>query len=294
MVQTDSFSAPDPVELAAEAAELARDANFSRAAGAFCDGLVGYAAQVRRLNVGAADTLRWALATLTIALDDAAPGGATAARLARLAAAGGLGGPAAVRGGLQALAAGGLVTLEPDPQDRRARRVRPTALLLGVMQAGLAVRLGALEQVRPLPAPAGVWAARPGVLPQFLARNARAFVGGFRLTDSFPEVRALMDRHGGYLILLQLIARAEPHGGAVRSQVSPSRAAGEAGVSRAQVRKVLALAAAAGWLAPVGSGGEVRMSAQALARLRQWIAHEFAWTWRLVGEASPAYGRAAP
>lgn len=286
----DTFSPPARKELDAEARELARHANFSRALRSFCDGLTNYSAEVRALNIGPVDTLRWALAALTIAFEATAPRQSTTANLIRLCGLGGLGGPAAVRGNIAALAARGLLTLTPDTVDRRVKHVRPTEMLNAIMRAGLTVRLSALGQVKALPAPAAIWAARPGILAQFMARNARAFAAGFTLTQDFPEVADMMGRQSGYPVLLELIARADADGsGGVRSIVAPSRAAHHFDISRTQVRKLLAHAAAEGWLTLDGTGGQVRIDPAMHARLRHWIALEFAWTWRLVAEASAAY-----
>lgn len=288
MEHIDTFLAPQREILMAEADQLAQHAKFDAALGNFCDGLNGYALQVRALNIGAVDTLRWALAALSIAFEGSGRR-ANSANLIRLCGLGGLCGPAAVRSNLAAMAAHGLVTLEVDDQDRRVRRVRPTETLLALMRAGLAIRLAALEQVRALPAPAAVWAARPGILPQFMARNVRAFASGFLLTDGFPEVAGMMAHQGGYQVLLELIARARAEEGVVTSVVAPSHGAEIGGVSRTHVRKLLNQGAEQGWLSVEGPGGLVRLSPETYGRLRQWIAMEFAWTWRLVGEASAEY-----
>lgn len=189
-------------------------------------------------------------------------------------------GPRAVRGALGEAQVAGLISITPDRHDRRRHIVRPTLRLAQIMGFGLAIRLKALEHVRPLPKPAADWAGRPATLALFLGRNVEAYAhGGFILSADYPEVAAFMERRAGYPLLLDLIASCRVVNGGVVATVSPSEAAAHYGVSRAHVRKVLA----AGWLTLTGPGGQLRLSAQSYARLRHWIALELAWTARLIG-----------
>jgi hypothetical protein len=91
-----------------------------------------------------------------------------------------------------------------------------------------------------------------------------------------------MDRTCGYIVLLELIAKASDEGGVIRSQVSPSDAAARFGISRAHVRKLLALGTAQAWLTSAGKGGQVNLNPATWHKLRRWIALELAWVQRLV------------
>jgi hypothetical protein len=282
--QGDGFSPPDRATLEAEAAALTSHPAFDAAALAFCRGMTGFHAGRWVLNVGLSDTPRFVVAALVIHLDAAWPGGATTARVARLCQAGGLAGPKAAKGALSVFRAAGLIRDRPDGSDRRARRLAPTPALLGLMCENLTMRLQAQEALTPLPAAAADWAATEGVLAAFLGRNIEAYAGmDFRLYDGFPEVRAFMDRQCGYLILLELVAAQLAVSCGAVPRLSLSALAQRFDVSRAHVRRLLTDGLAHGWLRVCGHGGDVAVEPETFARLRFWIALEFAWTWRLVG-----------
>jgi hypothetical protein len=147
------------------------------------------------------------------------------------------------------------------------------------MRENLAMRLEAQAQLTPFPEPAAAWARRPGVLEAFVRGNVEAFAGaGFRLDADTPEVRAFMEPQCGYLVLLALVQASL--GGETWTL---SAMATRFDVSRAHIRKLLAMGQAKGWL--VGGGGATpALSPAARAELRRWIGREFAWTARLVAQ----------
>lgn len=67
----------------------------------------------------------------------------TSAHLARLLTAGRLAGPKAVKGAINVLLSFGLIEEDAHGADRRAKRLRPTGLLLDVQRDNIVARLSA-------------------------------------------------------------------------------------------------------------------------------------------------------
>jgi hypothetical protein len=271
-------AAPDRARLVEEAQALTAHAEFDDAMRAFCRNLTDFHARSRR--VGITDTITWSIAVLVMHCDATEPSGANASRLVAVCRSGGLSGAEAARNAIDALIHSGMIVAEDAAGPGLPRRLRPTPKLVETMHENLTVRLAAIEPVIPWPAPAAAWA--PGVLAAFLGGNVAAYSQeNFLLFDDFPEVRAFMDRHCGYLVLLHALGRAEATKEGATAWAPPSEVAGKYAVSRAHVRKLFGAAAAQGWLA-YRPGGRIAFSAESYGRLRLWIGHEFAWTRRLL------------
>jgi hypothetical protein len=283
--QRDSISEPDLAALEDEARMIETHPDFDRALGAFCDGLISFHSGRRLANLGLGYTLGWAVATLVLYLDHASPEGTTSAKLIELCTAGGLAGAKAVKGAVRVLLSFGLLAEETRPDDRRAKRLRPTELLFDIQTDNIVARMAALEILRPLPGPAREWGRRREVLLAFCRGNVEAFARHrFKLYDGFPEVRAFMDRACGYLVLLYILNSVGPTSAAATpATVSLSAIAARFDVSRAHVRKLLAAARDQGWLKGGSKRDQIFLEPSFHRRLRHWIALEFVWAWRLVG-----------
>jgi hypothetical protein len=91
-----------------------------------------------------------------------------------------------------------------------ARRLRPTPKLVATMKHNLAVRLAAIEPVIAWPKPAAEWAHTDRALDDFVRGNVEAYRRDrYALFQKFPEVRGFMDRHCGYHVPLDALARLE-------------------------------------------------------------------------------------
>jgi hypothetical protein len=259
----------------------------------FCDRLIDFHVGRRLNNIGMGYTLGWATAALIVYLDHALPEGVTTAQLVRLLTAGRLAGPKAVKGAISVLLSFRLIEEHAHGFDRRAKRLRPTDLLLDVQRDNIVARLSALEIVQPLPKPACEWGRENSVVIAFLGGNVRAFAHHkFRLYDGFPEIRAFMDRASGFLVLLDILRRADDvRGGAIVTAASPSALASRFDVSRAHVRKLLTAAQAQRWLDIDANSGRVLLDPSFHHRLILWIALEFVWMWRLVRPDRSGPGR---
>ncbi len=284
MEQRDSIFAPDRAALEDEARRLTRRPEFDRARAEFCNGLINFHVGRRLANIGMGYTLGWATAALIVYLDHASPEGVTAAELARLLTAGRLASPKAVKGAINVLLSFGLIKGDAHGADRRAKRLRPTDLLLDVQRDNMVARLSALEILQPLPAPARDWGREHSVVIAYLGGSVRAFAHSkFRLYDGFPESRAFMDRASGYPILLDFARDArELSDGAIVTVASSSALASRFHVSRTHVRKLLAAAQAEGWLDIDANSGRVSLDASFHQRLILWIALELVWIRRFV------------
>jgi hypothetical protein len=284
MKQTDPTFEPDLAALKNEARGLQAHPNFDRALAAFCHGMVGFHTGRRLANIGLGHTLGWAISVLVIYLDHAAPEGTTAAQLVELCTSGSLSGAKAVKGSIRVLLALKLVEQEVRATDRRAKRLRPSKLLLQIRHDNIVARLSALEFVQPLPQPAASWGRERSVLLAYFGGNTKAFARSkFRLYDGFPEIRAFMDRASGYPILLAILdSVAATKDGAIAATASPSDIAARFDVSRAHVRKLLTMACDNGWMEFQKERNRIFLERSFHERLRHWIALEFVWIWRLV------------
>lgn len=284
MKQRAAIFAPNLAALEDEARALLTHADFDRALTAFCKGMVGSYTGRRLANIGLGHTLGWLVSILIIYLDHAAPEAATSTKLSELCVAGGLAGAKAVRGAVRVLLSFGLIAEEAHAIDRRAKRLRPTELLLDIHRENIVARLSALEIVQPLPAPARQWGRERSVMLAFFGGNIEALAqSGFRLYDGFPEIRAFMDRACGYLILLDILNDVAPTSdGVLAATASPSAIATRFDISRTHVRKLLVMARDEGWLRLELRHDRIDLDPAFHQRLRHWIALEFVWTWRLV------------
>jgi hypothetical protein len=282
--QRDSISAPSLAKLEDEARALLAHQDFDRALTAFCDGMISSYTGRRLANIGLGHTLGWVVSVLIIYLNHIAPEGTTSAQLINLCTAGGLAGAKAVKGAIRVLLSFGLVSEEAHATDRRAKRLRPTQLLLDIHSENIVARLTALEIIQTLPMPASKWGRERNVMLAFFGGNIEALAqSGFRLYDGFPEIRAFMDRTCGYLILLDLLNSVVlTTDGAPSTTALPSAIAARFDVSPAHVRKLLAMAQNEGWLKFEPKRYQILMESTFHLRLRHWVALEFVWTWRLV------------
>jgi hypothetical protein len=285
MKRRASNFAPDLATLEDEARVLLTHPDFDRALRAFCAGMVGSYTGRRLANIGLGHTLGWLVSVLVIYLDHAAPEGTTSAKLIALCTAGGLAGAKAVKGAIRVLLSFGLIAEETHATDRRAKRLRPTELLLDIHGENIVARLTALEIVQPLPMPARVWGRERSVMLAFFGGNIEALAqSGFKLYDNFPEIRGFMDRACGYLILLDILGAVAPASdGAAAATASSSAIATRFDISRTHVRKLLVMARDEGWLQIEPRRDRIVLEPTFHRRLRHWVALEFVWTWRLIG-----------
>jgi len=268
--------------LAAEAQSYVGHPQFDTAMQAFCGGLADFHSIARSRRTGVVDTITWAVAVLVLYLDAHAPHGANTSKIVAICAEGGLGGATAVRNAIALLRQGGMIAVDHSPGAGRAHRLHPTPGLIETMQDNLAVRFAAMEHVIAWPKPAEEWARTDGVLEAFVRGNVEAYrCDRYTLFQDFPEIRVFMDRHCGYIVLMESLAQIEisPKGGS--TVLTLSEIAQKFTISRAHIRKLFAAAAAREWLC-FESGGRLMFRPEALARYRLWFGYEFAWARRLV------------
>jgi len=287
MNKIDSISLPNVEGILEEADEWTRRPGFDGAMQRFCLEMVASHSGSRIANFGMRHTLAWAVSVMIVYLDYRRAEGVTFSEIVRFCEAGGLGSRKAVRSVIDGLLSIGLLTVQSKPGDRRAKRLRPTDTLFELHYDNLAARLAALEMLQPQSVPATQAARRPSTLLAFLGGNVEAYARlKFRLYDQFPEVSAFMDRTCGYIILLDLLRQATAHGGApVIVEALPVEMAARFHVSRAHVRKLLQEARDNGWFGLKPGGRQIVFHPVFYSRIRLWIGAEFAWMWRLVGQA---------
>jgi DNA-binding MarR family transcriptional regulator len=144
----------------------------------------------------------------------------------------------------------GYVRLEPDPYDKRVKLIVPTerhvAAFLQMLQIQLAAMATVMEEGR-------VGLAnleRKGFMPAFIRKVCESRYHGFRLVNSVPEIKSFFNYHAATPILLYMMINGhKTDAQTVETAISVSRLSKQFQVSRAHVRKVLAEAEAAGFIA---------------------------------------------
>ena len=283
--QTPAPAFPDLEGFDDEAARLVEHPAFDAAMLAFCRGLADFHATGLSGRGGVVDTVTFAVAMLTLYFDRYGPERANANYFAALCADGKLAGATAVRNAIARHLHAGMILAEEPRVAGLPRRLRPTPKLFAAMRHNLAVRLAAIEPVIAWPKPAAEWAETDGALDGFVRGNVEAYRRArYTLFQKFPEVRGFMDRHCGYHILLDALARMEARDKGAFGVLRLREVAARFAVSRAHVRKLFAAANARGDMA-LEAGGALFVPSATWARFRLWFGYEFAWARRLVGTA---------
>jgi hypothetical protein len=275
---------PDLTDVEGEAGQHVDHPDFDKAMLAFCRGLADFHSIALTRRSGLVDSVTWAVVLLVLYLDEHAPESANASRVVAICGEGKIAGATAVRNAIALLRQGGMIVRDEPLAAGGAHRLRPAPALIEMMQNNLAIRFSAIEPVIAWPKPAAEWARTNGVLSRFVQGNVEAYMR-YRhiLFEPFPEVRAFMDRHCGYHILMEIFSRLETSSLGASGAVSLSDVGDKFAVSRAHVRKLLRAAADRNWLG-YEIGGRVTIGPQSLARYRLWFGHEFTWVRRVAGE----------
>lgn len=272
----------DRGRLAAAALAVTRHENFAPALALFCRNVVAAfeAAPVANQLMGQAG--RFAMLAVIIALDaeyragrDAV--GATVTRLAQLLGRRRLASPGRVHAMAAFLRQARMIEAAGRGADHRHRRLRPTALMIDQAARWVESSLSPCRMVDEIPAPVHDLVARPDFVAQFFVHMVAPFVReGFILYDDFPEVERLMQRTGGYVLMIDMLRTAvRTPGGAFVADIPPEAVAARMSISRAQVRSLLALAESEGWLTRGRRVAE--LDAGFAATLQRWVATELAW-----------------
>jgi hypothetical protein len=167
--------------------------------------------------------------------------------------------------------------------------VVPSVTMMRVAEEAMTPMLRALECVVPLSLPAADLVRVPGFIGAAAGHVVVPFLNdGFTPVEAFPEIRALLVHDFGFLILCYLIGtmRGAPDG-SILAEAPSVMLSRRFGVSRSQVRNVLAVCRDAGWILAVARGGHRIRIAPCFADLSErWIAHDLACWARAVRAAS--------
>lgn len=136
---------------------------------------------------------------------------------------------------------------QAESNDRRRTVFVPTERFIALQERRWRFLFGAMAQVMPEARRALELYTRPDFQSAFLSRGFEAFMAGFRFIYSTPELTPYFEYISGFNILLQLLAKAGGEAGPVPLTISDL--ASQFWVSRAHVRKVLALATTDGFIA---------------------------------------------
>jgi hypothetical protein len=174
--------------------------------------------------------------------------------------------------------------------DLRMRPVKPTELLIRQAASWLANSLPPVALVTQLPAPAEQLAAEQSFVERFLQDMIAPYLAaGFILYDDFSDMEAVMQRTGGYALMIELL-RAASNGDPNASMPSTAELANRLHISRSQVRHVMTTGQKRGWLARA-SQDKPALTPAFTESLSLWVAAELAWGGDLARRAASSVGR---
>lgn len=194
--------------------------------------------------------------------------GLTAANFRRVCAAQGVCSPnrASMVLGLMRLA--GFLTTRP-AADPRVVQLVATPAFVEIVEGWNRAILSIIDTAAPGHALAAAHAALPGLGRGMRTHGARAALDGWHLLTAFPEARLMIDRDGGWMLLMHLTHESLKAGG--REVISPvavdlERFGKRFGVSRSHLRRLLEEVHAAGLLArPPRNGSDVQLQPELVA-----------------------------
>lgn len=144
----------------------------------------------------------------------------------------------------------GYVRLEPDPYDKRVKLIVPTERHVAAFLQMLQMQLTAMAEVMEEGSTGLANLERMAFMSAFIRKVCESRYYGFRLVNSVPEIKTFFNYHAATPILLYMMTNGhKTDTQTVETTISVSRLSKQFQVSRAHVRKVLAEAAAAGFIA---------------------------------------------
>jgi hypothetical protein len=283
----------DRAAVMAETAAIRRHPNFGEALRRYAAaGLDRFDGEPRAAKM-ICQVARYTLALAVLHLDSTDGAGASAARLRIMLTKGDFAGAGWVKNAVRTFQRAGYLAARPSGDDRRFKRVAPSAEMIKLAQEALAPMLHAVECVAPLPLPATRLARVEGFIGAAASHTIVPYLtDGFTPLEAFPEIRVLLLHDYAFLVLCHLIRTMErtPEGTTVGE--APSLALSRRfGMPRAQVRNLLDIARDAGWVEAVGRGGHaVTLSPQFADLCQRWVAHDLACWSRVAHAASRDLG----
>jgi hypothetical protein len=178
------------------------------------------------------------------------------------------------------LRAAGFLASAPDG-DRRRRPLVPTEKLFALQRQRMRAHLGAMTLI--MPEAVDYHAAMDD--PEFVRRLVLAmsddFIGGTRMSEHAPELKVIIERNAGLLILFSLALSGPPDGAFPPEQPVPlsiNALAKTYSVSRKHVLTLLRDAEALGLLARGGAlGDQITILPRGRVALECFVAAIFAW-----------------
>lgn len=173
----------------------------------------------------------------------------------------------------------GFITSAPtEPGDARVARLAVTPKFLDIVEGWNRAMLTFVDSAAPGDDLAGAHARIPTLGRQMRINGGRALLEGWHLLPPYPEARMLIDRDGGWMLLLHCAREALRIGERrVIAPVSVDLAAfgKRFGVSRSHLRRLLEEVHAAGLLAaPPRNGSHIQLTPQLLASYLTCFANE--------------------
>ena len=244
-----------------------------------------------RLSKMVCQVARYVLALAILHLDGTAGPdgvGATAARLDAILTTGGFASAGWVKGAVQVFRRAGYLDGRPPQGDRRVHRVAPSATMLRIAQEAMTPMLRAVESVSPLPLAAEELTRTPGFIGAAASHTIVPYLtDGFTPLEALPEITALLHHDFGFVVLCCLIRTTRRgEGGVILAEAPSVELSRRFGMSRAQVRNLLAVCHDAGWIVSSDRGGHAVTLTPHFADLcRRWVAHDLA-CWSRVARAA--------
>jgi hypothetical protein len=219
--------------------------------------------------------------------------GASAAQLRAMLTAGEFASAGWVKHAVRVFHRVGYLDRQPSRDDRRFKRIVPSAEMVSLAVEAMALMLHAVDCVAALPLPAAELARTPGFIGAAASHTIVPYLAdGFSPLEAYPEIRRLVLHDFGFVVLCWLIRSARRTAdGALVAQAPSVVLSRRFGMSRAQARSVLMICREAGGVLAMSRGGhQVALSPQFADLCDRWVAHDLACWSRIVRAAARDLG----
>jgi hypothetical protein len=174
--------------------------------------------------------------------------------------------------------------------DRRTKTLIPMPKLTEPSVAWLQACISGLQGTLPLAASPEELVATPLLLAEVLSYNVKAYLhDDFLLYESFDDVRRLMQRDGGYVILMQLLltTRQDAASGLWHADAQPHQLSKRYRLSSGTLRNALMDGVKSAILSQAAPGGsDWLLRDDFVQQTQRWAAYEMLW---MAGNLNAAY-----
>lgn len=257
---------------------------FAAACHAFTDGITALYQGNRLLNTLVSDRGRSVIGNLALYLhydrrEDDARSGLTVSRLKTICAEHEICSPGRIEAFLALLRLFGQLEAAPTADDRRVRRLIPTARMLESHRQRWRVAFAAIGEVLPVGKTALASLEREAFVAALVRHFAEHYLSGIRLLHHSTELKLFAERNAGVMVLFSVLQAGDAFPPRRPVTISISDLARRFGVSRVHVRTLLRDAEAEGFLERLqGHESTLLLQPQLIALAENFLATTFLFT----------------